>query len=37
MYHWPIEIIRMKKNIRMARADLDRLRLKLLRSQLVDA
>ena len=37
MYHWPIEIIRMKKNIRMARADLDRLRFKLLRSQLIDA
>lgn len=37
MYHWPIEIIRMKKNIRMPRADLDRLRLKLLRSQLIDA
>lgn len=37
MYHWPIEIISMKKNIRMPRADLDRLRLKLLRSQLIDA
>ena len=37
MYHWPIEIIRMKKNIRMARADLNRLRFKLLRSQLIDA
>ena len=37
MYHWPIEIVRMKKNIRMARADLERLRFKLLRSQLIDA
>ena len=37
MYHWPIEIIRMRKNVRMARADLNQLRFKLLRSQLIDA
>ena len=36
-YYWPLEIIRMKKSIRMPRADLDRVRLNLLRSQLIDA
>lgn len=37
MLNWPKEIFRMKKNLRMPRDELDRMRIELLKSQLLDA
>lgn len=37
MFRWPVEIVQMKRNVRMARSELDRLRFNLLKSQLLDA
>ncbi len=37
MFRWPVEIVQMKRNVRMARPELDRLRFNLLKSQLLDA
>jgi phenylacetate-CoA ligase len=37
MFRWPIDIARMKKNLGSSRADLDRLRFHLMKSQLINA